>query len=307
MTNPQWIWQQPDWPRFNWKTAQVNPLLRQVRLTQGILLGKSAALEPGPADSQPKRSDGLMKIRLDALSHLDTPLTLERLLQWHHWLFQNASSSLDSIQMGQLRGDEPIDALPRALLDQALKDFIDWFNDSQKESKLDPLLRAAMSHFWFKTLHPFKDGSRRIARTLTDLALAQDNPQSIYLSTPLFDDDEVLASAKRQTTDLTVWLVWFLQTLEVSLQVAIDKVDGALVKARFWQRHQQDELSSEQVFVLNRLLDVDEHRINASQYQKIASVSKATATRHLSDLLIKGCIKKLPGGGRNTRYQIGLL
>ncbi|MCX7114538.1 MAG: DUF4172 domain-containing protein [Gammaproteobacteria bacterium] len=305
MTNPQRIWQQPDWPRFNWKTAQVNPLLRQVRLAQGILLGKSAALEAGPAHPTPKRSDGLTKMRLDALSHLDTPLTLERLLQWHHWLFQSASSSLDHIQIGQLRGDEPIEAPPRALLNQALTDFITWFNDSAIDAKLDPLLRAAMSHFWFATLHPFKEGNKRIARTLADLALAQDHPENIHLP-PLLDDDTVLALSQCHTTDLTAWLVWFLQTHEASLQSAIDKLDKALVKARFWQRHQQDELSSEQVYVLNRLLDGNEQDINASLYQTVGNVSKATATRHLSDLLTKACIKKLPGGGRNTRYQIFL-
>lgn len=67
-------------------------------------------------------------------------------------------------------------------------------------------------------------------------------------------------------------------------------------------------LLPEQVKVLNRLLDGGErgfeHGISASQYQKVAKVSKATATRHLAGLVEKGCLVKLPGGGRSTRYQV---
>ncbi len=84
--------------------------------------------------------------------------------------------------------------------------------------------------------------------------------------------------------------------------------EGTLQKTRFWLEHQGIGLSPEQTKVLNRLLDGGERGfeggISASQYQKVAKVSKATATRHLADLLKKGCIEKLPGGGRSTRYQI---
>ncbi|MCY1441796.1 hypothetical protein D9M71_581320 [compost metagenome] len=81
-----------------------------------------------------------------------------------------------------------------------------------------------------------------------------------------------------------------------------------LAKARFWQAHRESALSPEQIKVLNRLLNGDERSfeggISAAQYQAVAQVSKATATRHLADLLEKGCLTRLPGGGRSTRYQI---
>ncbi|HHP5359490.1 TPA: DUF4172 domain-containing protein, partial [Aeromonas veronii] len=84
----------------------------------------------------------------------------------------------------------------------------------------------------------------------------------------------------------------------------------SLAKTSFWQRHCHDGLSPEQTKVINRLLDGGEqgfeNGISASQYQKVAGVSKPTATRHLAQLLDRGCIEKLPGGGRNTRYQIRL-
>jgi len=74
-----------------------------------------------------------------------------------------------------------------------------------------------------------------------------------------------------------------------------------LVKARFWQPHRSQSFSAEQIKVLNRLLDGGERGftdgISAAQYQAVAKVSKATATHHLSDLLEKGCLVRLPGGG----------
>lgn len=116
------------------------------------------------------------------------------------------------------------------------------------------------------------------------------------------------ALADSKDLNITPWIEWFLKTLEEAIENAIHHIDHLLLKVRFWQRHHHTDLSEEQRKVLNRLLEGGENDfrlgISASQYQKVANVSKATATRHLNDLLHKGCIQKCPGGGRNTRYQI---
>jgi Fic family protein len=118
----------------------------------------------------------------------------------------------------------------------------------------------------------------------------------------------VLESSQKGGLDITAWLQWFLATLEQSLHQALQRVDRVIAKSRFWQQHQQQVLLPEQVKVLNRLLDGGERGfpdgISASKYQAVAKVSKATATRHLADLVDKGCLQRLPGGGRNTRYEI---
>lgn len=276
-----------------------------------------------------ERSEGLAQMMMDAIANLNTPLSIERLMQWHRWLFPDGGKSLYNIQIGQLRGEEPMqvvsgridkptihfEAPPRCQLEQELANFVLWFNQSRENASMDPLLRAAICHFWFVTLHPFDDGNGRMTRTLTDLALAQDDQQSIRLyamSASILarrhDYYDVLEACQRDGMDISSWVVWFLQTLEDSLQTAIDKIDRTLNKTRFWQQFQQGGLSAEQVKVINRLLEGGEkgfeQGISASQYQKVAKVSKATATRHLADLLARGCLIKLPGGGRNTRYVI---
>ncbi|MGE6150358.1 Fic family protein [Aeromonas media] len=277
------------------------------------------------------RSEGLAAMIVDAISS-DEQLTLERLLQWHRWLFPADDRRSHQIRVGQLRGDEPMqvisgardrlivhfEAPPREGLEQELATFIDWFRNSLDDPCLDPLLRAAICHLWFVTLHPFDDGNGRITRALTDLALSQADNQSISLyamSTVIFehraDYYRALEQTQRGGLDVTEWLVWFLDTLNVTLEQAQQAITCTLVNNRFWQQHASDQLFTEQIQILNHLLDGYTQGglpyISASQYQIIAQVSKSTATRHLTDLLEKNCLEKEPGGGgRNTRYRLKL-
>lgn len=274
------------------------------------------------------RSEGVSDIMLDALENWQQELTLVRLLQWHQWLFPE-KSVLGRISVGQLRGDEPMqvvsgrldrprvhfEAPPRSDLEQELTHFLTWFNQSRYQTQLDPLLRAGICHLWLLTLHPFDDGNGRITRALTDLALAQADQQTIRLyaiSTVILQKRnayyEVLEQTQKGTSDITAWLDWFLDVLQQALQQSLAKIHRTLAKSRFWQLHAQDELLDAQKKVLNRLLDGGEmgfeNGINASQYQKVAKVSKATATRHLTELVEKGLLQKTAAGGRSTRYVV---
>lgn len=369
-----WIWQQPDWPDFNWQAERLAPLLRECVQMQGRLLGMAGSvgdsmsaqseldallqnivtssaiegeqlnvgsvrsslarrlgLEWIDRDSVSQRSECLAQLMLDATHGFDEPLTLARLLEWHTWLFpaEEAMFSARPILVGTLRGDEPMqvvsgrldrptvhfEAPPRQGLEQQIERFLSWFEASRDQVSLDPLLRAGIAHFWFVTLHPFDDGNGRLTRTITDLALAQGEAQAIRfyaMSASILEDRagyyRILESSQKATLDITEWLTWFLQTLLRSLQQAISRIDSVLGKTRFWQAHRESDLSAEQIKVLNRLLDGGERgfeqALSAGQYQAVAKVSKATATRHLAELLDKGCLQRLPGGGRSTRYKI---
>ncbi|MBS4686817.1 Fic family protein [Aeromonas sobria] len=368
---PFWIWQQADWPHFRWRDSEILPRLRQVQRRLGILLGShsrlgnsdqtldtllaniiaSSAIEGerlnaqsvrsslarrlGGSQTPPypvsDRSEGLAAMMLDAIDNHEQQLTIERLYQWHRWLFPANEWSVQPVNVGQLRGDEPMqvvsgrvdrpivhfEAPPRAALDDQLAEFILWFNQTRHDPTMDPLLRAAICHLWFLTLHPVDDGNGRLARALTDLALSQDDSHSIRLYAMSVatlerraDYYRALGSAQKGSLDITSWLCWFLDTLDYSIELALQSIARSLAKAHFWLRHNHDCLSPEQIRVVNRLLDGGEqgfeNGINASQYQKVAGVSKATATRHLGELVERGCLEKLPGGGRNTRYQIRL-
>ena len=294
-------------------------------------LARRLGLEQLDGNHVSQRSEGLAQLMLDATQHFAEPLTLERLLGWHEWLFPDQDTDLAtrSMRVGALRGDDPMqvvsgrldrptvhfEAPPRQGLERQVDNFLDWFESSRNQAGLDPLLRAGVAHFWFVTLHPFDDGNGRLTRAITDLALAQGEAQAIRfyaMSASILEDRSgyyrVLENSQKATLDITEWLEWFLQTLLRSLQQAMARIESVLGKARFWQAHRQSGLSAEQTKVLNRLLDGGERGfedgISAAQYQAVAKVSKATATRHLAELLAKGCLNRLPGGGRSTRYQI---
>lgn len=294
-------------------------------------LARRLGLEADGNERASPRSEGLAELMLDATRHFQQPLSLERLLHWHRLLFPEQEHDLlpRRIRVGALRGDEPMqvvsgridrptvhfEAPPRDGLEQQLGAFLDWFEASRRDTALDPLLRAGIAHFWFVTLHPFDDGNGRLTRAITDLALAQAEQQALHfyaMSASILDDRRgyyrILESSQRATPDISAWLEWFLHTLLRSLQQALARIERVLAKARFWQRHREQALSAEQIKVLNRLLDGGERGfedgISAAQYQAVAKVSKATATRHLADLLEKGCLTRLPGGGRSTRYRI---
>lgn len=362
-----WIWQQTNWPSFNWDKTVIEPMVRQTRLNQGILLGKmasqaqdkkaceldtllaniihSSAIEGeklnafsvrsslanklGLTEDRPfpttEQTDGLADIMVDAVENLDAALTLERILHWHDRLFPAGYTMFNPVIGGQLRGDTPMqvvsgridkptvhfEAPGREILDGELEQFIQWFNDSKNDTSLDPLLRAAITHLWFVTLHPLDDGNGRITRLLTDLALAQAEQQSVRfyaMSVGIMANRksyyEILEQTQKGNVDITPWLIWFFTTLNKTFDGVLNEIDQTVFKINFWRNVDQTQLTKQQVKVLNRMLDGDfADGINTSQYHKVAKVSKPTATRHLASLVAEKCLVK-SGAGRSTRYKL---
>lgn len=293
---------------------------------------KEAGLTPETA-----KTEGLAELLLDATQNHHQPLTLDRLYQWHHYLFpeqEEGEFTLSEVKVGELRGDEPMQVVSGPLhkrtihfeapplhnadckgLEEQLNTFLTWLSESETDKTLDPILRAAQAHLWLVTLHPFDDGNGRLARAITDYALAQAEHQTIRfyaMAASIMENRnayyDILESTQKGGLDITSWMQWFLGTLKHTLQAALERIDFVLAKARFWQTHAQDGLSPQQIKVLNRLLDAGpegfDGGLNAKKYMGIAGVAKATATRHLTGLLEKKCLIKLEGGGRSTRYEI---
>lgn len=277
--------------------------------------------KPFPTTDQ---TDGLAEIVIDAVDNLKTPLTVERILHWHSLLFPDDYTMVNHVVGGQLRGSTPMqvvsgkidkpvvhfEAPTRDILDKELCTFIEWFNESKADPFLDPLVRAAIVHLWFVTLHPFDDGNGRIARFITDLALAQAERQSIRfyaMSVGILANQksyyEILEQTQKGDTDITAWLNWFLVTLNETFNAAQEELEPTVSKAKFWSRIDQAQLTNEQIKLLNSMLDGGfPGGINVSEYHQEVGVSKPTATRHLAALVKFGCLVRSGAGGRSTRY-----
>jgi len=367
----KWIWQQPNWPNFIWKTESLLPFLSKARLEQGKLLGrtkelgfeliqeagadilieeviKTSEIEGAHLDRdlvrssvakhldlptfglpQPSRSiDGLVDILIDATKKYDQPLTAERLWSWQAALFPTGYSGLLRIQVGHWRkGDDPMqvvsgaigketlhfEAVPSSCVGNEMDQFFAWWKISL--DKIDGLLRAGLSHFYFVTVHPFEDGNGRIARALTDMALAQDEKISTRfysLSSQIMKEKKeyynILERCQRADMDITAWLVWFLASYIRSLESSSKLIAKVLAKASFWKIFSQTSLSDRQRKVVNVLLNVGkdefEGGLTTRKYSSIAKVSRATAFREITDLIEKKVILQNPGKGRSTSYNL---
>ncbi|MEQ8659391.1 MAG: Fic family protein [Gammaproteobacteria bacterium] len=271
--------------------------------------------------------EGIVEVMLDATQHYDRPLTAERLFAWHAALFPTGRSGMVPITVGAWRpasagpmqvvsgpaGRETVhfQAPPAEALDDEMAAFLDWFG---RESAIDPVLRAAVAHLWFVTVHPFEDGNGRIARAIADMALTRaDGVRQRYYSMSAQIEAErttyyaELERQQRTSVDITNWLGWFLACLGRALERAEASLESVFFKARFWERANQVPLNERQRLVLNRMLDDFKGHLNTSKYTRLAKCSPDSALRDIQALLEHRLLVKNPGGGRSTSYRLAAL
>ena len=267
--------------------------------------------------------EGVVEMTLDATQNFDKPLTDDRLFAWHAALFPTGRSGMRKIIAGAWRDDAdgpmevvsgPIgkervhyEAPAAPLLDKEMAQFFDWANESDGT---DPVLRAALAHLWFVTIHPFDDGNGRIARAISDWALARSekSPQRFYsMSSQIRQERDayykILERTQKGTLDVTPWMAWFLVCLGRAFKGTEATLATVLHKAQFWQKHADVNTNDRQRLLLNKMLDGFDGKLTSSKWAKIAKCSQDTAIRDIQDLVAHGVLKKDPGGGRSTSYS----
>ncbi len=305
------------------KTSEIEGELLDVASVRSSI-ARQLGLDIGALAPVDRHVDGVVEMVLDATSRSDIPLTAERLFGWHAALFPTGYSGLSRITMGQWRDDATgpmqvisglgkrskvhFQAPPAEVLPDETAQFLAWANRKTDEPAL---IKAGLAHLWFVTLHPFDDGNGRITRAVGDLFLARADgtEQRFYsLSAQIQrerkDYYEILERTQKGALDVTAWLAWFLGSLGHAIASAQDTLDGVLAKARFWQRWAGLPLNERQVKLLNRLLDGFEGKLTSSRWASIGQCSPDTALRDITQLLTLGVLRKSPGGGRSTGYEL---
>jgi Fic family protein len=268
--------------------------------------------------------EGIVEVMLDATGQFDRPLTEDRLQGWHAALFPTGRSGMTRIRVGQWRDDAsgpmlvisgPIGqehvhytAPPASRVAGEMRAFLEWFN---AQATTDPVVKAAIAHLWFVTIHPFEDGNGRIARAIADLALArsEESPQRFYSMssqirverTAYYDS---LERTQKGDVDISDWLVWFLGCLQGAITGAQGLLSAVLDKARFWERAAAHSLNDRQIKVLNRLLDGFDGKLTSSKWAVLAKCSQDTASRDIAALIDVGLLRRGESGGRSTHYEI---
>ncbi|MCK5224126.1 Fic family protein [Candidatus Calescamantes bacterium] len=274
-----------------------------------------------------RNADGLIEMLLDATDKYDQPLTLSRIKSWQAALFPTGYSGLLKIDAGNWRSKDPMqvvsgqlaketvhyEAPPGERMPSEMKLFMKWWK--KEKGALDGLLRAGIAHIYFVTIHPFEDGNGRVARALTDMALAQDEKisQRYYsLSSRIMAEGkayyDILERSQKGSLDITLWLEWFLDCFIHALEDSEDSILNILQKSLFWQKHAQTTFNENQKKVLNRLLDAGpggfEGGLSTRKYVGMTKVSRATAYRDIADLVEKIVLKQNRAKGRSVSYDL---
>jgi Fic family protein len=276
-----------------------------------------------PAD---RRTEGVVEMVLDATSNYGSPLTPERLFAWQAALFPTGYSGMRRTKTGAWRDDVdgPMEVVsgplgrprvhyqapPAECVEAEMTRFLHWFD---RASGPEGLLRAGLAHLWFVTIHPFDDGNGRIARAITDQALAQSESsgQRFYSMSSQIRKEraayyKVLERTQKGDLDVTEWLLWFLGCLSRAIDGAGEAYANVLRKAAFWQRVAEVPLTDRQSKVLNRYLDGFEGHLTTRKWAAIGKCSVPTAQRDINDLLARGVLRRNPGGSKNTSYDVML-
>lgn len=357
-----------DWPRFGWDSKAILPLLSDVRLRQGLLLGrmksygfasqwtaalkvlteetiKSSAIEGVVLDPENVRSsiakklglnvaglkqhkdrnvEAVVEMMLDATQRFEAPLTKERLFDWHVYLFPQVRRTTDKFRVGAWRDDRegamqvisgPVGrpkvhyvAPPADRLDVEMERFLGWFETNEQQ---DPLLKTAIAHLWFVTIHPFEDGNGRIARTIAEMCLARSDgsAQRFYsMSSRILEERrsyyEILEKTQSGSLDITDWLRWFLKCLDRAIEHSNEITSSALAKEFFWQelKKKNVSLNPRQKRVLNKLLADFDGKLTREKWMKLTKASSRTALRDIDELIELGILEQ-EAGGRSTAYR----
>ena len=287
-------------------------------------IARRLGMDIGALKPTDRNVEGVVEMILDATRHYDQPLTTERLFAWHASLFPTGRSGIREIKTGAWRDDRTgpmqvvsgpegkervhFEAPAAARVAQEMKSFLDSFN---AETNIDPVMKAALAHLWFVTIHPFDDGNGRMARAVSDMALArsENSSQRFYSMSAQIREEraayyDILEQTQKAGLDITPWMEWFLACLGRAIAGAQTLLGGVLAKARFWERMQSVAINDRQRFVLNRLLDGFEGKLTTTKYAKLTKSSQDTALRDLGYLVEQGILVRSSAGGRSTNYAL---
>jgi Fic family protein len=274
-----------------------------------------------PAD---RSVEGVVEMMMDATQNFDRPIDKERLFAWHAALFPTGRSGMNKIIVGAWRDDSkgpmevvsgPVgkervhyEAPPAPRVDGEMSQFLKWANEPDAT---DPVLRAALTHLWFVTIHPFDDGNGRIARALADLMLARSekSAQRFYSMSSQIRQErndyyDILENTLKGSLDITPWMEWFLRCLGRAFDGTEATLAAVLRKARFWENHASVRINDRQHMVLNRMLDGFDGKLTTAKWATLTKSSHDTALRDIQYLIEHGVLEQGPGGGRSTGYSL---
>jgi len=269
--------------------------------------------------------EGIVEMMLDATQRYSTPLTSDRLFDWHAALFPTGRSNMYKITVADWRKEGPMQVVSGPMgkekvhyeapkserVSHEMDIFLDWF---ENENGLDLVLKAAIAHLWFVTIHPFDDGNGRITRAITDMLLARSDKSiqrfysmSAQIRVERKEYYNILEKTQKGNLNITEWILWFLSCLTNAINATEEILSKVLYKAEFWKLHSTTILNERQQKMINKMLDGFNGKLTSSKWGKINKCSQDTALRDIQDLIKKNILQKESSGGRSTNYELVIM
>lgn len=287
-------------------------------------IARHLGLQVGGLIPSSRNVDGIVELMLDAIHNCDLDLTSERLFNWHNLLFPDTKKKRTKINFGYWRtnmqvpmqvisgsiGREKVhfEAPNSKVVAKEMNIFLKWFNS---EFKLDPVIKAAIAHLWFVTIHPFEDGNGRIARAIAEMQLVRaDNitPRFYSMSAQIRLERKsyysILEKTQKGTLEITEWLEWFLNCFDKALTLSEKTLAKVTVKSHYWGFLSGKMLNDRQKHMINKLLDGFEGKLSTSKWAKISKCSQDSALRDIQSLVEQGVLEQESAGGRSTSYKL---
>jgi len=282
-------------------------------------------------DKSTKNSDSLTELYIDSRFNQEI-LTIERLNKWHRAIFKEYSSVLYPVNKGVFRnhnnmqivsgsiGREKVHykAIPQKEIENSMQQLIDYINNSSENF----IIKSAVAHLWFESIHPYDDGNGRIGRAIVNYILSKDgglDNRYYSISSAINKDRKGYYNTLEKTQNLlynkdleiTDWIVWHTKSIENAIDISLQNIGKVISKTRFYDKIRYIKLNEKQNKVINKLLDIGEGNFKGGltnkKYRALTKTDAVTASRHLKDLVNKGIIREIEGfSGRNTRYELNL-
>lgn len=293
-------------------------LQEEVRATLAFRLGLDSITEKRPGQGV----DTVVAAKISSAQEAAFPITEKMLYEWHRALFPKSQSGMYSIIVGKYRDDStgPAQVISGSLgrerihfqapaarmIEHEVEQFLEWVNGDQE---IDIVIKAAVAHLWFVTIHPFEDGNGRVAQLISDriLAKASENFSRYFsISEQINESKEeyyhILEETQIGGMDISAWIEWYLNCMLRSIKAADTNINKVVFRQNFWLNTVSDVENSRQKRILNMMLEGTIERISTSKWGTLCHCSHDTALRDIQHLMDRKIIQKLPEGGRSTGY-----
>lgn len=242
---------------------------------------------------------GYEAVRTSGLIRLETLLAVQAELEQNRaGLRKLPGTVLKNETTGRVIYEPPQDASAVASLTGNLIDFI------HAEDGLDPLLRMAIAHHQFESIHPFYDGNGRTGRILNLLMLQRDGLLDLpvlYLSryiTTTKPDYYRLLQAARDDDRWADWCLYLLRGVAMTSRSAtelVKRLRDLMLQTKHGIREELPKIYSQDL--LNNLFRYPYTKIEF--VEKELAVSRITAAKYLGQLTDAGFLRKQKMGKTN--------